>query len=274
MNIKQAKNIPIREVMESFSLFPKKENDRVAFYFALDREENTPSLSINFIENTAFDYGTGKKYDNISIIQTIKKCSVTDALQYLSGIDYSYTEKKVIAESGTNFKIVTIKDLQHPALIQYLRTRKITLETHYLREIHYEISGKKYFAIAFENNSGGFEIRNKYAKLCLGKKDITFLKSNAKRLLIFEGFLDFISFKILSNSGGNEAADYIILNSISQIYLLRKLEENYEKIELYLDNDHAGDKGTNELRHIFPNAEDKRYLYGEFKDINDFLISK
>lgn len=92
--------------------------------------------------------------------------------------------------------------------------------------------------------------------------------------MIFEGFLDFLSFKILSGFFGNKTADYIILNSISQIYLLRNLAENYENIELYLDNDHAGDKGTIELQHIFPTAKDQRYLYGECKDVNEFLMSK
>jgi hypothetical protein len=31
-----------------------------SFYFALDREEKTPSLSVDFMKNRAFDFGTGK----------------------------------------------------------------------------------------------------------------------------------------------------------------------------------------------------------------------
>lgn len=42
MNIQQAKNISIKSIMESFSLFPSKGNDKTAFYFALDRKERSP----------------------------------------------------------------------------------------------------------------------------------------------------------------------------------------------------------------------------------------
>ena len=41
---------------------------------------------------------------------------------------------------------------------------------HRVTEIHYQLNGKKYFGVGFQNNSGGFEIRNAYAKICLGKK--------------------------------------------------------------------------------------------------------
>ena len=90
MNCKQAnENISIREILESFSLFPSKDNRRTAFYLAFDREEKTPSLSVNFEKNTAFDFGTGMKYDNVSLVQGIKKCSVSEALEYLKRFDYS-----------------------------------------------------------------------------------------------------------------------------------------------------------------------------------------
>ena len=95
MNCSEAKNISIREVLESFSLFPSKENSRTAFYFALDREEKTPSLSVDFIKNTAFDFGTGKSYDIISIVQTMKRCSVSDALKYLEQFNFSFQKQKI-----------------------------------------------------------------------------------------------------------------------------------------------------------------------------------
>jgi len=183
MNIQQAKNISIKSIMESFSLFPSKGNDRTAFYFALDREERTPSLSVNFVGNTAFDFGTGKKFDNVSLVQAIKQCSISDALKYIAGLDHAFAKEKITLERETSFEILTIKDLEHPALIQYLYSRKINFETHYLLEIHYEISGKKYFGIAFENNSGGIERRlafEKELKSRLSEEEIECYKSLSK----------------------------------------------------------------------------------------------
>jgi len=95
MNCSEAKNISIRAVLESFSLFPSKENPRTAFYFAFDREEKTPSVSVDFINNTAFDFGTGKSYDSISIVQAMKRCSVSDALKYLEPFDFSFQKQNL-----------------------------------------------------------------------------------------------------------------------------------------------------------------------------------
>jgi cell division protein FtsB len=75
--------------LESFNLFPVKENRKTAFYFALDREEKIPSLSVDFVKNKAFDFGTGKSYDVISIVQQMNQCSVSEALKYLEKFDFS-----------------------------------------------------------------------------------------------------------------------------------------------------------------------------------------
>ena len=49
MNCEEVKQkIGIRTVLESFHLFPVKENRKTAFYFALDREEKVQSLSVDF----------------------------------------------------------------------------------------------------------------------------------------------------------------------------------------------------------------------------------
>ncbi len=82
-------NVGIRTVLESFGHFPVKENHKTGFYFALDREEKIPSLSVDFIKNKAFDFGTGKSYDVISIVQQMNQCSVSEALKYLSTFEFS-----------------------------------------------------------------------------------------------------------------------------------------------------------------------------------------
>ncbi len=65
MNCEEVKQkINIRTVLESFHLFPAKENKKTAFYFALDREEKFPSLSVDFVKNKAFDFGTGKRLND------------------------------------------------------------------------------------------------------------------------------------------------------------------------------------------------------------------
>ncbi|OWK97394.1 DNA primase [Kaistella haifensis DSM 19056] len=278
MNCKQAnENISIREILESFSLFPSKDNRRTAFYLAFDREEKTPSLSVNFEKNTAFDFGTGMKYDNVSLVQGIKKCSVSEALEYLIRFDYSISTNQKIETDNfkpkSGYQILDIKELEHPSLMEYLKSRKLDSLKSELKEIHYELNGKNYFGLGFKNDSDGYEIRNPYIKLCLGKKDLTSIKNQSKTLRVFEGFADYLSFKILEKSLEKETSNYIILNSVTMISKVKNQLENYKNVELFLDNDRTGDSVTEILKKQNSNISDERFLFKNHKDLNEFLIS-
>ena len=78
MNCEQIKEkVSIRNVLESFNLSPVKQNSKTAFYFAIDREEKTPSLCVDFAKNKAFDFGNGKSYDCMSSKESVlflKEC--------------------------------------------------------------------------------------------------------------------------------------------------------------------------------------------------------
>ena len=276
MNCKQANTqISIRNVLESFSLFPSKDNSKAAFYFAFDREEKTPSLFVNFVKNIAFDFGTGKKYDVISLVQGIKQCSVSQALEYLSQFNFSFKEQMYnITKDGSKYEILSISEVKHYALIQYLKERRIENNIHLLKEIHYKISNKKYFGIGFKNDANSYEVRNKYSKICIGRKDITTIKNKSNNLRIFEGFMDYLSFKQMEKALKKALSDYVILNSVIMIFKLEKIIKSYEKIELYFDNDEAGNRATNEVKRLNPYVEDNRILYQNYKDLNDFIMGK
>ena len=55
---------------------------------------------------------------------------------------------------------------------------------------------------------------------------------------------------------------------------IKKSLENYENIELYFDNDDAGNRAAEMIKNENKNAEDCRILYSDFKDLNDWLIHK
>ena len=277
MNCKQAnENISIREILESFSLFPSKDNRRTAFYLAFDREEKTPNLSVNYEKNTAFDFGTGMKYDNVSLVQGIKKCSVSEALEYLKRFDYSLPTKEITETNDfkpkSGYQIFEIKEVEHPSLIDYLKSRKLDSLKSELKEIHYELNGKNYFGLGFKNDSGGYEIRSSFSKICLGKKDITTIKNNSENLKVFEGFTDYLSFKILAQE--KTPSDYLILNSVAMVHKSSGIFGNYKSVEMYLDNDRAGEQCRDSILKIFPEADDRSNEYFPHQDLNDFLISQ
>lgn len=270
------KNIGIRTVLESFNLFPTKENLRSAFYFALDRDEKTPSLSVDFIKNIAFDFGTGMSYDVISIVQAINKCSVSDALKYLEKLDFSHERIEENNKKGwqvRTYEILNIHNITHPALVRYLKERKVYEQSHLVKEIHFRLKWKNYFGIAFENNSDGFEIRNPYSKICLGDKDITLVENETNEVAVFEGFFDFLTYMNLENNE-NSLTDYLILNSTAMLYKAEKKLSEYHKISLFLDNDANGRMTTERMIMKYENVEDCSLIYRGFKDLNEWFCQR
>lgn len=270
------KRVGIKTVLESFNLFPIKDNPKSAFYFALDRLERTASLSVNFVTNVAFDFGTGKSYDIISIVQTINKCNVSEALKYLSALDISVKLDHYSSLPATtkNYKITNVWDLKHPSLINYLKSRKVYEQKQLVKEIHYTFNHKKYFGIGFRNNSDGFEIRNQYSKMCLGKKDVTIICSQSnsgKEILVFEGFFDFLSFKNSFNEITD--VDFLVLNSTAMFFKAEKKLQDYNKISLFLNNDKTGVTLKSKIQQQFDNVEDCSMLYGDYNDLNEWLCN-
>ena len=86
-------------------------------------------------------------------------------------------------------------------------------------------------------------------------------------------FFDFLSFKNVENFLEKEPSDYIILNLVSMISKIKNSLENYKKIELYFDNDEAGNRAVEMLKNEMENVEDGRILYQNFKDLNDWVMS-
>ncbi len=274
MNCKNIKEkVGIRSVLESLNHFPVKENKKTAFYFALDREEKIPSFSVNFEKNQAFDFGTGRSYDVISIVQLIKKCSVSDALKYLSQF-VCITEKsssKKLTIKRENYRIIKVQEVKHPTLVDYLKFRKVFEQKDLVKEVYYEMGGKQYFGIGFENQSGGFEIRNPYSKICLGKKDITLIQSNTKssEIAIFEGFFDYLTFRNLEKNQSS-TCDYLILNSTSMLFKAEEILKNYSQIFLFLDNDENGKSTKLKIQNQYKSLEDCSLIYHNFKDLNEW----
>ncbi len=113
---------------------------------------------------------------------------------------YSGTQNQRDNALEPAIKVIAAKPITHPALCRYLESRKIPFEIaeKYCKEVHYELYDKKYFAIGFQNNAGGFELRNAHFKGSSSPKDITFFEfPRAKEVAVFEGFFSFLSYQTL-----------------------------------------------------------------------------
>jgi len=276
MNCTQFNKISVEVVVQSFGHFPTKQNEKEAWFLNPFSKENDASFKINKNLNCWYLFSEGIGGNNIDLMKKYLNASISEVLNWAENQNFSSFHQQSgnykLFNLPKTYEIVEVKDIQHPALVQYLKSRKVERQKHLIQEIHYQMNDKKYFGIGFKNDSDGYEIRNAYSKICLGKIDITTIKNNSKSLLVFEGFFDFLSFKNIEESLENEPSDYMILNSVSMINKIKNSLETYEKIDLYFDNDEAGNRAVEIIKNEKIEAEDCRVLYSDFKDLNDWLI--
>src|SRR5699024_9685340 len=106
--------------------------------------------------------------------------------------------------------------------------------------VYYQLNNKTYYGIGFKNDLGGFEIRNPYFKASSSPKGITTMNNNTKEAIVFEGFMDFLSFKTIHQHAPKNQFDFVILNSVSFFEKARPFMENHQSVRLYLDRDSTG----------------------------------
>jgi len=278
MNSSQAKQIQIVDYLKI-----NAEKEEVWIKSPFNPGEKTASFKINTVKNVWYDFARGEGGNILDLVMALNNCNLSQALEKLETGNFSFSQAKLSFSNTTvttdknisQYKINKVQSLQNKALIDYLKCRKISIDiaNKYLEEVYYEQKDKNYFALGFENDSKGFEVRNAYFKGCLGSKDITTIKGiGNKELSIFEGFMDFLSalihFKIDSFK-----SDVIVLNSVAQKSKIEELlySDLYNKIYLFLDNDKKGKEVKNEFYNINNNCIDCSNFYKGYKDFNEFL---
>ena len=172
--------------------------------------------------------------------------------------------------------VIAAKPLTHPSLCSYLKQRKIPFDIakNYCEEVHYELHGKRFFAIGFKNNSGGYELRNAHFKGSSSPKNVTLIETSpAKEVAVFEGFLSFLSY--LTLEGKNiPLTNFLVLNSLSFFERSRSLMEKHEAINLYLDKDEIGIKSTLKALEWDKKYVDQSGRYKSHKDLNEYLVQQ
>ena len=282
MNIEQAKQIPIEVILKSMGLDIERESGS-DIWFKSPFSPTEKNASFHLKKQNGFWYCFSSAIggcNGIDLVVKVRSCTVSEALQYLSTVDSSSFQKQIAGayeakKNSNGNEVVKIENVQHIALKQYLANRGIT-KAHAIKsvkELHYKINEKQYFAIGFKNNSDAWELRSKYVKSCIKKKDITLIENQSNSIKVFEGFFDYLSFLQISDDDSQNKSDYLILNSVALIVKNISLLNQYTRIELYLDNDGTGDKYSNLLLEKFENAIDCRSQYHNYKDLNEYLVS-
>ena len=272
MNCTQANEISIVDFLNSRSYIPTVNGD--AHWYIL-RDETKASTKVSANLNRWYDYGLDKGGKLVDLVCAyFTNGDIKEALEIIAGnsaqSNYKRHEETQIITSETKI-LKVLPTVQHQALKNYLNERKIfDFFQDKISEIHYSIGNKNYFSLGWENEAGGWELRNKLFKGCINGKGITTIIGEVDNdvLDIWEGMFSFLSFLQYHD----QPHKVIVLNSVANVNKAITDILRYKKVNLYMDNDKAGERATERFKSIRNDAVDCSSICGNHKDYNDYLL--
>ncbi|MDP2335413.1 MAG: toprim domain-containing protein [Bacteroidota bacterium] len=294
MALQEIKQISIRQYLADLGIYPAKDSSRYGMYNSPFREDHNASMKVDYPKNLWIDYGANEGGTLIDLLMRMEHCSLHEAItrleQKYSHADIGTYQSNNIHTDNFSFHrdkpdmdpksqeptitILNVQPISNHALIDYLNERRISIDIAriHCREVHYSVNDKPYYAVGFQNDKDGYEFRSKYFKGCTSK-DITSVKRNKDHCLLFEGFMDYLSFLTIKKLQ-NSPVDVIVLNSLTNLSKVKNTLASCTSVWTFLDNDQAGRKAVQELKSTCKNVNDQSILYSRHKDLNEYLCNK
>jgi hypothetical protein len=285
MDYKTINKFPIKNYLAGMGIYPTKDKGYYGMYHSPFREDKDASLKVDYNKNLWIDFGSNEGGTLIDLVMRIENCSNGEAMrlleQKLSGADsFSFQGNNIFnseKEGESAIRIKNVTTLNTPALLNFLNKRSINAELaqRYCKEVHYSVNDKPYYAVGFQNNSGGWVLRSEYFKGCTSMDAKTFFnaENDKETCLLFEGFTDFLSYLTLKGEKMPKQ-NAIVLNSVVNLPKIKDELSVCRTIHAFLDNDEGGRKAIQELRKSYKDVRDMSVHYVKHKDLNDYLCSR
>jgi DNA primase len=160
MNCNEAKRIDIISFLARNGINPDYNQGVNYWYKSPLRDEKNPSFKVNSFKNLWFDFGIGDGGDIIKLASMLFKVDSSNALKILSDNHYS-NHQKVLNSEDSKVLITNVKEISSIQLINYLESRKLKLQLakEYCKEVSFKLNDKNFYAIGFQNDSKGYELR-------------------------------------------------------------------------------------------------------------------
>ena len=287
----EANQISIKAYLASKGIHPIKDHGYYGMYRSPFRQDSNASLKVDYNKNLWYDFGTNDGGTMIDFVIRMDRCSAQEAVRTL---EQSHVCTNVGTNQQTNvptgsfsfhgntsnnnpaITIQKVLPITHKALIDYLSERKINIDIakQHCSEIHYSVNNKPYFAIGFQNDNKGWVLRSEPFKGCTSMDIKTYRNADSLKdtCLVFEGFMDYLSYLTLKNIHIPQE-DVIVLNSLSNLPKASNQLKDYKEVQTYLDNDEAGKRATQIIQQLRPAVIDQSTHYTKYKDLNEYLIS-
>jgi hypothetical protein len=158
-------------------------------------------------------------------------------------------------------------------LQQFLWERRISIDVtrQYCLEAWYTRDNNLYHALALRNDTGGFELFDRYHQYRVPASGPTLLTHHSKDIAVFRHVLDMLSFATIFPGPGGDYPDFLVLNATVPFQAIRQIIEPYRSIHLFLPNDASASVFNNQATSILPACKDHRALYQGYPTLNNWV---
>jgi DNA primase len=280
--MKNSSYISIRQYLGDKGINPIKDRGYYGMYNSPFRKDTNPSFKVDYEKDLWHDFGAGEGGSIIDLIMKLENCSLAETSQRLDDNSFSFHRNNNIASIPTIrepvIKIQDVLPITHPALLKFISEQRCIntdIAKRYCSEVHYSVAGKSYFAVGFQNDAGGWELRNRDFQGTVSPKNITTINNGSNTVMVFEGFMDFLSYLMLKQNP-SPTIDTTVLNSTANLKKAIPFLQSHKTVHAFLDNDESGQKSLVNLRELLSSSEiiDHSGFYRYFKDLNEYLQDK
>lgn len=292
LNAEQVRmNVSIVRFLQCLGFIPGKRVGAELFYLSMLEESDIQfSFVVNEDHNSWYDHELGVGGDITDFVKLYwKPISHQEAIlkiHVILGLPGSENIVHFKGELSSNpikcYRIVSINEIgTSDALSNYLERQLLRSkvsgdlkEVYFKKDHHGTVDVKEpnlFFGIGWPNECGGWEIRNKYFRTCVGHKGVTFVPKSKDSVAVFSDYFSYLIWK-----GGFDVVkeeSVIVLNHHELINAGLTIAASFQHIQLYLDRSQAGFKATRTFCRRFPQCLDRSTTYRRYLSLHACVVA-
>ncbi|MDR3715854.1 MAG: hypothetical protein P4L51_23820 [Puia sp.] len=273
----EVNSIDIVSFLESIDVYPTRISYPHYWYKSLLSKKKTSNFRVQRKLNLWNDFDLNEGGTLVQFCERYYNCSEEEVLKKFIGIEKLKEVPRVapryFKSDTSQISNLQIRPLVTRPLLAFLSSRRIdhAIAQNFCAEAHYEIGEMKYYAISFENRSGGFELQNKFFRGQDGPIDFTLIDNKTGLLCVFVDFLDFLSFVTICKGQPIPQADFLILNELGLMDACQDVICSHQKTLLYFPNTPAATKAVQRAVSWSNSIADQRAIYSHYESVNQWL---
>jgi hypothetical protein len=220
--------LPMEKLMNHFRFFAIETKSNESHFLSPFSNDPLPKFRVYNPLNIAFDYSIMERFTVTDLAEKLLNCTVEEIGGILKMIDFSNIQQAV--------KVLEAKPIKSQELTKYLFSvcTKYSIVSKYILEVQFQLNDKIKSALAFTNNSGGFELFSSDFSGFALPSDYTLIYNNSESLCIFSTSDDFLSY-FGSEFEMSGSFDFLILNSEGFIERSKLVYGRYRHIYIFLN---------------------------------------